>query len=73
MRLVTFEGAAGPVLGGMVGDSVVELRPALAAAMRASGEADTAAAAIPADMVALIADEVAMVAAGRAIAFSARP
>lgn len=72
MRLVTFEGAAGPVLGGMVGDSVVELRPALAAAMRAAGEADTAAAAIPAEMVALIADEAAMVAAGRALAFAAR-
>ncbi len=72
MRLVTFEGAAGPVLGGMIGDSVVELRLALAAAMRAAGEADTAAAAIPADMVALIADEAAMVAAGRALAFAAR-
>lgn len=72
MRLVTFEGAAGPVLGGMVGDSVVELRAALSAAMRAAGEADTAAAAIPADMVALIAEEAAMVAAGRALAFAAR-
>jgi 2-keto-4-pentenoate hydratase/2-oxohepta-3-ene-1,7-dioic acid hydratase in catechol pathway len=73
MRLVTFEGAAGPVLGGMVGDSVAELRPALAAAMRAAGEADGSAAAIPGDMVSLIADEAAMVAAGRAIAFAARP
>jgi 2-keto-4-pentenoate hydratase/2-oxohepta-3-ene-1,7-dioic acid hydratase in catechol pathway len=73
MRLVTFEGAAGPVLGGMVGDSVAELRPALAAAMRAAGEADSSAAAIPGDMVSLIADEAAMVASGRAIAFAARP
>lgn len=69
MRLVTIEG---PALGGLVGDDVVMLRPALSAAMRAAGEADTAEAAIPADMVALIADEGAMVAAGRALAFAAR-
>ena len=70
MRLVTLEG---PRLGGLVGQSVVVLRPALAAAMRAAGEADTAAAVIPDDMVALIADEAAMVAAGRALSFAARP
>lgn len=70
MRLVTLEG---PRLGGLVGESVVVLRPALAAAMRAAGEADTAAAVIPDDMVALIADEAAMVAAGRALSFAARP
>ena len=69
MRLVTVEG---PALGGVIGDDVVLLRPALSAAMRAAGEADTAAAVIPADMVALIADEGAMVAAGRALAFAAR-
>ncbi len=72
MRLVTFEGPGGPTLGGMVGDSAVELRPALAAAMRAAGEPDTSAGTIPADMVALIGDEAAMVAAGRALAFAAR-
>ena len=72
MRLVTFDAGAGPVLGGLIGEEVVALRPALAAAMRAAGEADTAAAAIPADMVALIADDAAMVAAGRALAFAAR-
>ncbi|WP_211844590.1 fumarylacetoacetate hydrolase family protein [Neoroseomonas eburnea] len=72
MRLVTFEGPAGATLGGMIGGEVVALRPALAAAMQAAGEADTSAAAIPDDMVALIADEAAMVAAGRALAFAAR-
>jgi 2-keto-4-pentenoate hydratase/2-oxohepta-3-ene-1,7-dioic acid hydratase in catechol pathway len=72
MRLVTFDSGAGPLLGGLIGENVVALRPALAAAMRAAGEADTAAAAIPAEMVALIADEAAMVAAGRALAFAAR-
>ncbi|MBX6373336.1 MAG: fumarylacetoacetate hydrolase family protein [Acetobacteraceae bacterium] len=77
MRLVSFRrpgSGDAPVLGGMVGeDAVVELRPALAAAMRAAGEPDRAAAVIPDDMVALIADEAAMVAAGRALAFAARP
>jgi 2-keto-4-pentenoate hydratase/2-oxohepta-3-ene-1,7-dioic acid hydratase in catechol pathway len=68
MRLVTLEG---PVLGGLVADSVVALRPALAAAQRAAGEAERDL--IPDDMVALIADEGAMVAAGRALAFAARP
>ena len=69
MRLVTFEG---PALGGLIGEDVVALRPALAAAMRAAGEPDTSAAAIPEDMVALIGSEAAMVAAGRALAFAAR-
>ena len=69
MRLVTCEG---PVLGGLIGEDVVALRPALAAAMRAAGEPDTSAAAIPEDMVALIGSEAAMVAAGRALAFAAR-
>jgi 2-keto-4-pentenoate hydratase/2-oxohepta-3-ene-1,7-dioic acid hydratase in catechol pathway len=69
MKLVTIEG---PALGGLVGGEVVLLRPALSAAMRAAGEADTAGAVIPGDMVALIGDEAAMVAAARAIAFAAR-
>lgn len=73
MRLVTCETPSGPVLGGILGDAVALLRPALAAAMRAAGEPDTAAAAIPGDMVALIGSEAAMVAAGRALAFAARP
>jgi hypothetical protein len=37
MKLVTFQGAHGPALGGVVGDSLVALRPALSAAMRAAG------------------------------------
>lgn len=69
MRLATLEG---PVLAGLVGEEAVALRPALAAAMRAAGEPDTAAAVIPDDMVALIGNEAAMVAAGRALAFAAR-
>ena len=73
MRLVTFQSQSGATLGGMIGDAVVALRPALAAAMRAAGEADSAAAAIPDEMVALIGSEAAMVAAGRALAFAARP
>ncbi len=67
MRLVTLEG---PLLGGLVGESVVALRPALAAAQRAAGEAPSDL--IPDDMVALIGDEAAMVAAARALAFAAR-
>ena len=70
MRLVTVEG---PALGGLLGEEVVLLRPALAAAMRAGGEDPAGAAIIPDDMAALIANEAAMVAAGRAIAFAARP
>jgi 2-keto-4-pentenoate hydratase/2-oxohepta-3-ene-1,7-dioic acid hydratase in catechol pathway len=69
MRLVTTEGHG---LGGLVGGSVVALRPALAAAMLAAGEDPEGAAIIPGDMVALIGDEAAMVAAGRALAFAAR-
>jgi 2-keto-4-pentenoate hydratase/2-oxohepta-3-ene-1,7-dioic acid hydratase in catechol pathway len=72
MKLLTFEGPHGPVLGGALGDDVVALHPALAAAMRAAGEADRAAAVIPPDMVALLGDEAAMAAAGRALAFAAR-
>ncbi len=74
MRLVTFEAGRGPEIGGMVGEDVVAFRPALRAAMEAAGEADTADAAIPADMTSLLAaGEAAMVAAARALAFAARP
>jgi 2-keto-4-pentenoate hydratase/2-oxohepta-3-ene-1,7-dioic acid hydratase in catechol pathway len=79
MRLVTCRAAAGgaPMLGGVLGDdALVALRPALAAAMRRAGEADAerrADAVIPEDMVALLGDEAAMVAASRALAFAARP
>ena len=72
MKLVTFQGAHGPTLGGVVGESLIALRPALSAAMRAAGEADRSSDVIPADMVALLGDEAAMTAAGRALAFAAR-
>ena len=72
MKLVTFQGAHGAALGGVVGESVVALRPALAAAMHAAGEADRSSEVISGDMVALLGDEAAMTAAGRALAFAAR-
>lgn len=72
MKLLTFQGPNGPTLGGALGDSLIALRPALSAAMKAAGEADLSASVIPADMVSLLADEAAMAAAGRAIAFAAR-
>lgn len=73
MKLVTFAGADGaPTLGGVIGDSIAALRPALAAARRAGGEPADAST-IPATMTALIADDAAMVAAGRGLAFAARP
>jgi len=73
MKLVTFQGAHGVALAGVVGESLVALRPALSAAMRAAGEADRSAEIIPVDMVALLGSEAAMTAAGRALAFAARP
>jgi 2-keto-4-pentenoate hydratase/2-oxohepta-3-ene-1,7-dioic acid hydratase in catechol pathway len=73
MKLATFQGAHGAALGGVVGESLVALRPALSAAMRAAGEADRSAEIIPGDMVALLGNETAMTAAGRALAFAARP
>ena len=53
MRLVTFlaDGAEG--IGAVLGDAVVPLRPALAAALREAGEGETGI--LPADMVALLA------------------
>jgi len=74
MRLVTFRAEGAEQIGGMLGDQVVALRPALAAAGAAAGEPDGAAAAIPGDMVSLLAaGEGATVAAARALAFAARP
>ena len=73
MKLVTFQGAHGAALGGVVGESVVALRPALSAAMRTAGEADRSAEIIPGDMVELLGNEAAMTAAARALAFAARP
>jgi 2-keto-4-pentenoate hydratase/2-oxohepta-3-ene-1,7-dioic acid hydratase in catechol pathway len=72
MRLVTFlaDGAEG--IGAVLGDAVVPLRPALAAALREAGEGETGI--LPADMVALLAaGDAALVAAARALAFAARP
>ncbi len=75
MRLVTFRaGDAAPGIGGVIGDDLVAFRPALRAAMAAAGEPDTADAAIPDDMAALLAaGEGALVAAARALACAARP
>ena len=74
MRLVTYRADGVEWIGGVIGDEVAALRPALAAAQAAAGEPDTAAATIPADMTALLAaGETAMVAAARALAFAARP
>ena len=72
MKLVTFQGSHGPILGGVVGESLVALRPALSAAMRAADETDRSSDIIPSDMVALLGNESAMTAAGRALAFAAR-
>ena len=73
MKLVTVAGADGaPMLGGVLGDGVIALRPALEAAQREAGEAPDAAI-IPGSMTALIASEAALVAAGRGLAFAARP
>ncbi|WP_135466788.1 fumarylacetoacetate hydrolase family protein [Crenalkalicoccus roseus] len=73
MRLVTFRAEGAEQVGGVIGDAVVPLRPALAAAQAAAGEPDTAAT-LPADMAALLAaGEAALVAAARALAFAARP
>ncbi len=72
MRLLRFREGGRAVLGGAVGEEVVALRPALAAAMREAGEEDRSGAVLPEEMAALLGDEAAMVAAARALAFAAR-
>jgi len=72
MRLLRFREGGRAVLGGMAGEAVVALRPALAAAMREAGEEDRSGAVLPEEMAALLGDEAAMVAASRALAFAAR-
>jgi 2-keto-4-pentenoate hydratase/2-oxohepta-3-ene-1,7-dioic acid hydratase in catechol pathway len=67
MRLARFQDGAVPRLAGIVGDEMVPLQHALDAAAR------EAALPLPNDMTALLADEAAMSAAARAIAFAARP
>jgi 2-keto-4-pentenoate hydratase/2-oxohepta-3-ene-1,7-dioic acid hydratase in catechol pathway len=72
MKLVTFAGPGDvPLLGGVIGDEVVTLRTALAEAQRAGGETIDPGL-IPDSMVALLATEAGLVAAGRALAFAAR-
>lgn len=76
MKLATFRtpGDMAAHLGGVVGDAIVPLHPALSAAQHAAGEADTAKQQIPATMLGLLeAGEAALVAAARALAFAARP
>lgn len=75
MKLATFRAADGTAhLGGVIGDAIVPMHAALAAAQHAAGEADTAKRQIPATMLGLLqAGEAAMVAAARALAFAARP
>lgn len=76
MRLVSFGAGEGTPagIGVVLGEDVAALRPALAAAMAAAGEADGAATLIPADMTAFLAlGAPALVAAARAASFAARP
>ena len=76
MKLATFRapGDAAAHIGGVIGEEIVPLHAALAAAQHAAGEADTAKQRIPATMLGLLeAGEAAMVAAHRALAFAARP
>lgn len=75
MRLATFRAEDGATaIGGVIGDAIVPLRPALAAAQAAAGEPDTAATVVPEGMTGLLAaGEAALVAAARALAFAARP
>lgn len=67
MRLARFQDGATVRLAGIVGDWMVPLQQALDAAARET------ALVLPNDMTALLADEAAMSAAARAIAFAARP
>ena len=74
MKLATFRADGAERIGAIIGDALVPLHPALSAAQRAAGEADSAARVLPADMVGLLAaGEAALVAAARALAFAARP
>jgi 2-keto-4-pentenoate hydratase/2-oxohepta-3-ene-1,7-dioic acid hydratase in catechol pathway len=71
MKLATFTADGATRTGAVLTDSMVTLQPALDAARAAAGEAP---AALPADMLGLLAaGEAALVAAARAVAFAARP
>ncbi len=71
MKLVTFTAEGRTQLGAVQGAEVIALNPALAAAQRAAGEPQ---AALPEEMVALLAGgDAAMAAAARGLAFASRP
>src|SRR5688500_6967461 len=72
MRLATILADGAEVIAAVVGDAVVPLQPALAAAQRAAGE--SGAPPLPADMRGLLAaGEARLVTAARALAFALRP
>ena len=71
MKLATFQTEGTERIGALLGDAVVPLQPALDAARAAAGEPPEH---LPETMRGLLAaGEAAMVAAGRALAFAARP
>ncbi len=71
MRLASFEADGWGLIGAVLGDAVVPLQPALDAARAAAGQAPER---LPGTMLGLLAaGEAALVAAGRALAFAARP
>lgn len=71
MKLASFEADGAVWIGAVLGDAVVPLQPALDAARAAAGQAPER---LPETMVGLLAaGEAALVAAGRALAFAARP
>ncbi|CAA9255457.1 MAG: Fumarylacetoacetate hydrolase family protein [uncultured Craurococcus sp.] len=71
MRLASFEADGAGLIGAVLGDAVVPLQPALDAARAAAGQAPER---LPGTMLGLLAaGEAALVAAGRALAFAARP
>jgi 2-keto-4-pentenoate hydratase/2-oxohepta-3-ene-1,7-dioic acid hydratase in catechol pathway len=74
MRLLSYRAAEGARIGALLGaDHVVDLRDALAAALRAAGEAGDAAQRIPGDMADFLRrGEDALADAARALAFAAR-
>lgn len=73
MKLATFRAEGAEQIGAVIGDTVVPLHPALAAARQAAGRAEPEAR-LPTDMLGLLsAGEAALVTAARALAFAARP
>jgi 2-keto-4-pentenoate hydratase/2-oxohepta-3-ene-1,7-dioic acid hydratase in catechol pathway len=71
MKLATYIADGDETIGAVLGDSIVALAPALCAAQQAAGEAPSV---LPDTMLGLLqGGDAAMVAAGRALAFAARP